>query len=78
MLPSSQVEWNCPERKVVINDCHKYCNNCQTMLEWTCVASETSGLYSNYYRHRQRCNYSAPELEQERQQLAEEKRNEST
>mgnify|MGYP006897132234 CR=1 FL=1 len=69
MLSPSQVEWNCPECEVIINGCHKYGTNCQTMLMWTCVASEKSGLYSNYYRHRQRCNYCAPELEEEREQL---------
>jgi hypothetical protein len=77
MLSSSQVEWYCPECEVNVNECRKYCNDCETMLVWTCVPSEKSGLYSNYYRHRQRCNYCTPELEQEREELKREKQNES-
>ena len=43
------------------------------MLVWTCVSSGKSGLYSNYHRHLTRCDYCTPELEEERQQLKEEK-----
>jgi hypothetical protein len=43
------------------------------MLTWTCVGSAKSGLYTNYYRHRDTCYYYTPELEEERQQKMEEK-----
>ncbi|CAF1325902.1 unnamed protein product, partial [Rotaria sp. Silwood1] len=43
------------------------------MLVWTCVPSGKSGLYTTYYRYRDRCNYYTPELEPERQQTKEEK-----
>ncbi|CAF4583117.1 unnamed protein product [Rotaria sp. Silwood2] len=76
MHSSSQVEWNCPQCEVTINERLTYCNNCKTMLVWTCTPSQKSGLYKNYFRHRQRCNYCAPELEQQRQELKEERQNE--
>jgi hypothetical protein len=37
------------------------------MLEWECIGSGKTGLYSNYYRHRIKCIYCTPELEEERQ-----------
>ncbi|CAF1368771.1 unnamed protein product [Rotaria sordida] len=76
MDSSSQVEWSCPQREVTINERHRYCTNCETMLAWTCPESEKSGLYSNYFRHRQRRNYCAPKLEQEKQQLKGDRQNE--
>ncbi|CAF4318377.1 unnamed protein product, partial [Rotaria sordida] len=44
------------------------------MLSWTCIGSGKSGLYTNYYRHRDSCNYCAPELEEEKQQIMKEKK----
>ena len=46
------------------------------MLVWMRAASDKSGLYCNYFRHRKRCNYCVLELEQERQQLKEDRQNE--
>jgi len=43
------------------------------MLTWTCIGSGKSGLYTNYYRHHDSCDYCTPELEEERQQKIEEK-----
>ncbi|CAF4592828.1 unnamed protein product [Rotaria sp. Silwood2] len=43
------------------------------MLTWTCTGSGKSGLYNNYYRHRDNCNYCTPEFEKERQKKLEEK-----
>ncbi|CAF1610997.1 unnamed protein product, partial [Didymodactylos carnosus] len=34
---------------------------------------EKSGLYTHYYRHRDKCSYCTPELEEEKQQKMEEK-----
>jgi hypothetical protein len=62
MSSSSQIKWDCPNCQITVTDRHKYCNNCQTMLVWTCVASEKSSLYKNYH-----------ELEEEREQRKEEK-----
>ncbi|CAF0740997.1 unnamed protein product [Rotaria sordida] len=44
------------------------------MLSWTCIGSGKSGLYTNYYRHRDSCNYCAPALEEEKQQIMKEKK----
>ena len=71
---SSEIEWNCPECQTAITDRRKYCNSCQSMLVGTCVPSGKSGLYNNYHRHRNRCNYCTPELEEERKQLKMENR----
>ena len=76
MNSSSQVEWRCPQCEVTVNERRTYCTICKTMLIWTCGTSEKSGLYCNYFRHRKRCNYCASELEQERQQLKEDRQNE--
>lgn len=43
------------------------------MLTWTCTRSERSGLYINYYRHRDNCGYFTLEIEEEKQQKMEEK-----
>jgi hypothetical protein len=43
------------------------------MLSWTCIGSGRSGLYTNYYRHRDSCTYCTPELEEEKQQKMKEK-----
>ena len=48
MSSSSQIKWNCPNCQVTVKDRDKYCNNCQTMLVWTCIGSEKNGLYKNY------------------------------
>ncbi|CAF3893358.1 unnamed protein product [Rotaria sp. Silwood1] len=73
MSSSSNIMWNCPECQITITDRQKYCKTCQSMLVWTCVPSGKSGLYTTYYRYRDRCNYYTPELEPERQQTKEEK-----
>ncbi len=74
MASSSQIEWNCPQCQVFVSDRRKYCDKCQSMLVWTCTGSKRSGLYTHYYRHYDRCDYCSLELEEERQQLKEEKR----
>ncbi|CAF3994004.1 unnamed protein product [Rotaria sp. Silwood1] len=38
------------------------------MLRWTCIGSEKSGFYTNYYRHRDSCIYCTSELDEEKQQ----------
>lgn len=73
MASSSQIKWNCPECQITMEDRYRNCDNCKSMLVWTCVSSGKSGLYSNYHRHLRRRDYCTPELEQERQQLNEEK-----
>ncbi len=76
MHSSSQIEWNRPQCEVTISERRTYCNSCRTMLVWMCTGSKRSGLYDNYFRHRQRCNYCTSDLEQERQELKEERQNE--
>ncbi|CAF1081548.1 unnamed protein product [Rotaria sordida] len=49
MLSSSQIKWDCPNCQITITDHHKYYNNCQSMLIWTCVASEKSVYVSKCY-----------------------------
>ncbi|CAF1158057.1 unnamed protein product [Rotaria sordida] len=71
---SPQIEWNCSQCQSSIADRRKYCIDCHSMLSWTCVGSGKSGLYTNYYRHRDSCDYCTPELEDERQQEMEQKR----
>ncbi|CAF2965385.1 unnamed protein product [Rotaria sp. Silwood2] len=41
------------------------------MLTWTCTGSEKSGLYTNYYRHRDNCTYCSLELEDKPQKVEE-------
>ena len=71
---SPHLEWNCSQCRSTFNDRRKYCTDCHSMLSWTCVDSGQTGLYTNYYRHRDDCSYCTPELEDERQQEMEEKR----
>ncbi|CAF3563236.1 unnamed protein product [Rotaria sordida] len=73
MTSSSQIKWDCPECQITMEDRRKYCDSCKSMLVWTCVSSGKSGMYSNYHRYLTRCDYCTPELEEERQQLKEEK-----
>lgn len=72
-MSSAQLEWNCSQCESTTFDRRKYCTNCYSMLSWTCTGSGKSGLYTNYYRHRNNCNYCTPEHEEERQQEMEEK-----
>ncbi|CAF1380456.1 unnamed protein product [Rotaria sordida] len=71
---SPQIEWYCAQCESVPTDRRKYCADCDSMLTWTCTGSGKSGLYTNYYRHRDNCNYCTPELEEERQKKLEEKK----
>lgn len=73
MASSSQIEWSCPECQVIVMDRRKFCDNCHSMLVWTCLSSEKSGLYAHYSRHRDRCDYCSPELKEERERLKKEK-----
>ena len=70
---SPQIHWNCSQCQSTTTDRRKYCSNCHSMLSWTCTGSERSGLYTNYYRHRDNCGYCTPEVEEEKQQKMEEK-----
>ena len=70
---SSRIKWDCPQCQITIFGRGKYCKDCQSMLVWTCIASGKSGLYTNYYRHHDRCTYCSPELEQEREEIKQEK-----
>ncbi|CAF1553370.1 unnamed protein product [Rotaria sp. Silwood1] len=70
---SSQVEWHCTQCESDPTDRRKYCADCDSMLTWTCIGSRKSGLYTNYYRHRDNCDYCTPELEEERQNDMEKK-----
>ncbi len=72
-MSSPQVEWNCAECGFIPTDRQKYCTDCDSMLTWTCTGSGRSGLYTNYYRHRDNCSYCTPELEEEKQKQMEEK-----
>ncbi|CAF2647051.1 unnamed protein product [Rotaria sp. Silwood2] len=71
---SPQIEWNCSQCRSSVADRRKYCIDCHSMLTWTCISSGKSGLYTNYYRHRNICDYCILELEDEKQQEIEEKR----
>ena len=71
MSSSSHIMWSCPACQVTITDRQKYCQMCQSMLTWTCVSSGKCGLYTNFYRQRDRCSYCTPELEPERQRIKE-------
>jgi hypothetical protein len=73
MASSWHIKWDCPECQDNDSGCHKFCSNCRSMLVWTCLPSEKSGLYSNLSRHCQRCNYCSPEREEERKQLKDDK-----
>ena len=70
---SSQLEWSCSQCQSDVVDRRKYCADCDSMLTWTCIGSGKSGLYTNYYRHRDGCYYCTPQLEEERQEKIEEK-----
>jgi len=70
---SPQIEWNCAKCGFNPTDRRKYCPDCNSMLTWTCNGSGKSGLYTNYYRHRDNCDYCTPELEEERQEKMENK-----
>ncbi|CAF1070386.1 unnamed protein product [Rotaria sordida] len=72
-MSSSQVKWNCSECDYAPSDRRKYCTECHSMLTWTCTGSSRSGLYTNYYRHRDNCSFCTPELEEEKQHEMEEK-----
>ena len=41
------------------------------MLSWSCIGSGKSGLYTNYYRHRDSCIYCG--TEEEKQERIQEK-----
>ncbi|CAF4114655.1 unnamed protein product [Rotaria sp. Silwood2] len=64
----SQIEWDCSRCGSTVTDRRKYCTDCHSMLTWTCTGSGKSGLYTNYYRHCDRCSYCTPQLEEEKQQ----------
>ncbi|CAF3688236.1 unnamed protein product [Rotaria sp. Silwood1] len=70
---SPQIEWHCTQCGSDPTDRRKYCTDCDSMLTWTCTDSGKTGLYTHYYRHRDKCNYCTPELEEERQKQMEEK-----
>ena len=70
---SPQIEWNCSECRSGPIHRRKYCADCHSMLHWTCIGSEKSGLYTNCYRHRDDCSYCTPQFEEDRQQEMEEK-----
>ena len=72
-MSSLQVKWDCSQCGSTPNDRRKYCNECHSMLTWTCNGSGKSGWYSNYYRHRNNCSYCTPELEEEKQQQMDDK-----
>ncbi|CAF4783734.1 unnamed protein product [Rotaria sp. Silwood2] len=72
-MSSSKVKWNCSQCGSAPNDRRKYCTECHSMLTWTCTDSGKSGMYANYYHHRNNCSYCTPELEEEKQQEMEEK-----
>ncbi|CAF3155201.1 unnamed protein product [Rotaria sp. Silwood2] len=71
---SSHIEWNCSQCQFVTTNGRKYCTDCHSMLTWTCTGSGKSGSYNNYHRHLDNCSYCTPELEEEKQQKMEEKR----
>ena len=54
---SPQIEWNRAECGSVPTNREKYCTDCDSILTWTCTGSGRSGLYTNYYRHRDNCSY---------------------
>ena len=70
---SPQIEWNCAECGSVPTDRQKYCADCDSTLIWTCTSSGRSGLYTNYYRHRDNCSCCIPELEEKAHKQMEEK-----
>ena len=72
-MSSSQVKWDCSQCGYAPSDRRKYCNECYSMLTWTCTASGRSGRYAHYYHHRDNCSYCTPELEEENQHEMEEK-----
>jgi len=41
------------------------------MLTYTCIGSGKSGLYKNFFRHRDSCVYCASELEDKTQKVEE-------
>ncbi|CAF3108861.1 unnamed protein product [Rotaria sp. Silwood2] len=71
---SSQIEWHCTKCESGPTDRRKYCADCDSMLIWTCTGSQKSSLSTNYYRHRDNCDYCTPKLEEERQKNMEEKK----
>ncbi len=73
MASSSHITWDCPNCQGADSNCRKFCSNCGSMLVWTCPPSEKSGLYKNFSRHHQRCNYCSPEREEERREEKNEK-----
>ena len=75
-MSSSQIEWNCSRCGSIEIDRRKYCIDCRSMLTWICTGSGKSGLYTNYYRHCDRCSYCTAELEGKKQQKIDEKQQE--
>lgn len=69
----SQVKWICSECDYVPSAHRKYCTECHSMLTWICTGSSRSGLYKNYFRHRDNCSFCKPEREEQKQHEMEEK-----
>ncbi|CAM2725535.1 unnamed protein product [Rotaria socialis] len=67
-----QIHWSCSQCRSATTDRRKYCTTCHSLLTCTFIGSQRSGLYTNYYRHRDNCSYCTPEFEQEKQQEIEE------
>ena len=68
---SPQLEWSCSRCRSTTFDRRKYCIDCHSMLSWSCIGSGKSGLYTNYYRHRDSRNYCG--TEEEKQERIQEK-----
>jgi len=70
---SQQVNWGCSQCQSATVARRKYCTDCHSMLIWTCIGSGKSGLYANFFRHRDSCIYCKSELEEDKPQKVEEK-----
>ena len=70
-MSSPAVEWNCSRCQSIITDRRKYCSTCHSMLKWTCIGSGRSGLYTNFFRHRDNCIHCTSAMDDKPQKVEE-------
>jgi hypothetical protein len=70
-MSSLQVEWSCSQCQSTFTNRRKFCTDCNSMLTWTCIGSERSGLYKNFFRHRDNCIHCTSEIEDRSQEVEE-------
>jgi hypothetical protein len=62
MSQTSEITWFCPQCTKELSP-KKKCPSCKVMTCWICTKSESTGLYKNLGRHKQRCGACNPMVE---------------